>query len=302
MNKKSKKYIGIIIVTVIAVSLVMYEVKSKNGNSDILVNKEDVLTWEEEKNLNTDKDNVELSELEESTLESNPIGEKIRNSFNYPDKEDIHFKMFNAVDNFNTVTGTFFEESTMDNNRMESTFAVDTKNKTSVTTDKTEGREPITLIYYDDKRMVYDDNDKSYREFEEKQSMDKPILARPIRLFLNPELKREDVGYLGVSHFIISSESIPNMLFIYEDWDYTDSEFLGRDVYKLEGKIDVALSSMCEGKFSLLMDKETGIVLQFLCFDENGEVKYKIECTELQVNTDIDESIYNKDTYGYVKK
>lgn len=302
MNKKSKKYIGIIIVTVIAVSLVMYEVKSKNGNSDILVNKEDVLTWEEEKNLNTDKDNVELSELEESTLESNPIGEKIRNSFNYPDKEDIHFKMFNAVDNFNTVTGTFFEESTMDNNRMESTFAVDTKNKTSVTTDKTEGREPITLIYYDDKRMVYDDNDKSYREFEEKQSMDKPILARPIRLFLNPELKREDVGYLGVSHFIISSESIPNMLFIYEDWDYTDSEFLGRDVYKLEGKIDAALSSMCEGKFSLLMDKETGIVLQFLCFDENGEVKYKIECTELQVNTDIDESIYNKDTYGYVKK
>ncbi|WP_152513302.1 hypothetical protein [Clostridium sp. BL8] len=73
-------------------------------------------------------------------------------------------------------------------------------------------------------------------------------------------------------------------------------------MYKLEGIIDRAFTEHNQGKFSLMMDKETGIILQFLSFDDNGNVKSKYECTKLEVNTPIDESVYNKDTSGYVRK
>jgi len=303
MNKKSKGYILAIVLTIVAVSLVVYEIKSNRFNLNIFNKKEEVITWEEEKaeGNNTNK-KIKLSQEEEEMIKSSPSGEKIKNSLNYPDKEEIHFKMINAVDNFKTCKGEFIEERAIDNSRMKCTFAVDTENKTSVNVDDTEGKEPITLIYHDDKRKVFDDNDKSYREFEEKQSEKKPTIVRPIRLFLKPELNRTDLGYLGISHYIICADSLTSYLSFYEDWDYTESTFLGRDVYKLEGVIDPALSNMMQGKFSLIMDKETGIVLQFLSFDENGDVKYKLECTNLEVNTPIDESVYNKDTSGYVKK
>ncbi|WP_346887725.1 hypothetical protein [Clostridium sp. UBA1056] len=303
MNKKSKGYILAIVLTIMAVSLVVYEIKSNRANLDIFNKKDEVITWEEEKTEenNTNK-KIKLSQEEERMLESSPIGEKIKNSLNYPDKEEIHFKMINAVDNFKTCKGEFIEEMPRENSRMKCTFAVDTENKTSVNVDDTEGKEPITLIYHDNKRKVFDDNDKIYREFEEKQHKAKPTIVKPIRLFLKPELNRTDLGYLGVSRYIISSDSLTKYLFIYEDWDYTESTFLGRDVYKLEGAIDQQLSNTNQGKFCLIMDKETGIILQFLSFDDNENVKYKLECTNLEVNIPIDESVYNKDTSGYVKK
>jgi len=174
--------------------------------------------------------------------------------------------MINAVDNFKTCKGEFIEEGSMGNSRMKCTFAVDTENKASVSVEESEGKEPVTLIYHDDKRKVFDDNDKTYREFEEIQNKRKSTIVRPIRLYLKPDLNRTDHGYLGLSNYIISADAIPAYLFIYEDWDYTESTFLERDVYKLEGVIDPGLSNMAQGKFSLFMDKETGIILQFLSY------------------------------------
>lgn len=303
MNKKSKGYILVIVLTIIAVSLVVYEIKSNGVNLNIFNKKEEVITWQEEKTEenNTNKE-VKLSQEEEAMLKEDPIGEKIKKSFNYSDKEEIHYKMLNAVDNFKTCKGEFFEERSSGNSRMKCTFAVDTENKTSVSVDDSEGKEPLTLIYHDDKRKVFDDNDKIYREFEEIQNKRKPTIVRPLRLYLKSDLSRTDLGYLGISQYIISSSSLPYTLFIYEDWDYTESTFLQRDVYKLEGVIDPALSNMEQGKFSLIMDKETGIILQFLSFDDNGNVKHKLECTSLEVNIPIDESVYNKDVSEYTKK
>ncbi|MBP2022678.1 hypothetical protein J2Z44_002501 [Clostridium punense] len=163
------------------------------------------------------------------------------------------------------------------------------------------GKKTITLIRHNDKRKVFDDNDKIYSEFEERTFKGKPTIVRPIQLFLHPNKTRQDYDYLGISSDIICSP-IRTYMFFYEDWNYTESTFLGRDVYKLEGIIDRAFTEHNQGKFSLMMDKETGIILQFLSFDDNGNVKSKYECTKLEVNTPIDESVYNKDTSGYVRK
>lgn len=251
-----------------------------------------------EKNI----EDLELSDMEKEQLERHPLGAKVKNNFKYPDKEELHFKLYNAVDNFKTAKGEFIQEWPNLTAPMKGSFIVDVENKTSVSVDETEGKKPITAIYHKDKRKTYDDNNKIYREFDEVQHKGKNMIVRPIRIFLQPALTRSDTAYLGVSNFIISNGAIPTYLAAYEDWDYTESTFLGRAVYKLEGVIDRSMTERCYGKFSLIMDKETGIMLQFLSFDDKGNIKHKVECTKLELNTPIDEGVYNKDTSGYVKK
>ncbi|MFX0548268.1 hypothetical protein ACOAKC_02925 [Hathewaya histolytica] len=302
MNKKSKGYILVIVLTIVAVSLIVYEFKLSGVNLSVFNKKKAVIVAqgkEPEKN-NTNME-IKLSDKEE-LLKVNPIGKKIKNNLNNPDKEKIHFKMINAVDNFRTCKGELIEASSIDNLNKKYTFAVDVENKSSVSVIKESGKKTVTLIYHDDKRKVFDDKDKSYREFEEKQEKEKPTIVRPLELYLNRELRRTDIGYLGLSGNIICAEVFSEYLFVYEDWNYTETTFLGRNVYKLEGVIDPHLSDNLKGKFSLLMDKETGIVLQFLSFDDNGKIKDKLEVSKLEVNTPIDKSLYNKSTSGYTKK
>ena len=317
MNNKSKGYILAIALTIIAVSLVGYKLKSSGVNFSIFDKKHEE-TWgsevppnngsekdgtsEVENSTNNKSNEIVFSKDEEQMLNSLPICDKIRNSFNYPDKEEIHNKLFNAVDNFNSCKGEFIEEKPTSNTLTKGTFIIDTENKTSVILDDTKGREPVTLIYHDNKRKVFDDNDKSYREFDEVIPKGNHSTVRPLKLFLNPEFNRDDLSYLGIGRYIICSDAVLTYLFIYEDWDYTEITFLERESYKLEGVIDASLTSMYNGPFSLIMDKETGIILQYLSFDENGNVKYKLECTSLDINTPIDESVYNKDSSGYTKK
>lgn len=302
MNKKSKGYILSIVLTILAVSLVGHELKSNGVNVNIFNKKHRFIPVQETKVEENSTTNMELSKEEEDALKTNPIGKKVKNNVNYPDKEKIQFKMFNAVDNFKTCTGKFIEETTAGNRGMECSFAVDVENKSSSSVVIDEGKKSITLIYHDNKRKVFDDNNKTYREFEEEQYKGSPTIVRPLTLFLHSDRMREDIDYLGTSNSIICADAVPTYLFIYEDWNYTESTFLGRNVYKLEGIINQHLSEIFEGKFSLIMDKETGIILQFLSFDGNGKVKDKLECTELKVNAPIDEKLYNKSTTGYVKK
>lgn len=302
MNKKSKGYILAIVLTILPVSLMAYELKSSKVNVNILSEKKEVIAAQEKKSEKNNTDMKITSSDKEKLLKEDPIGKNIKNNLNYPDKEKIQFKMFNAVDNFKTCKGKFTEESAMLKLNGKYSFAVDVENKSSVSVIEESGKKPITLIYHDDKRKVFEDKDKSYREFEEKQEKEKPTIVKPFELYLNPELNRTDIGYLGVSGNIICAEAFSKYLFIYQDWNYIESTFLGRNVYKLKGVIDPHLGGNMQGNFSLLMDKETGIVLQFLLFDDNGKEKYKLECTKLEVNTPIDKSLYNKSTFGYVKK
>ncbi|MBP2022676.1 hypothetical protein J2Z44_002499 [Clostridium punense] len=302
MNKKSKNYILAIALTIVAISLGLYEAE-KSGVKFNIFNKNKEVTIEQEtksEERNTDGES-KLSKEDEAKLKVIPNGEKVLKIFNYPEKEEIQFKMFNAMDNFKTCKGEFIEERAMGNYSMKVSFVVDKENKSSMSINDEKGKENITIILHKDKRKVFDDNDKIYREFEERTFKGRPTILKPIQLFLNPSKKREDRDYLGISDYIISSPIVTYMFF-YEDWNYTESTFLGRDVYKLEGVIDKSLTQHYQGKFSLIMDKETGIILQFLSFDDNGGMKSKIECTKLELNTPIDESVYNKDTSGYVKK
>lgn len=305
MNKKSKGYVLAIVLTIIAISLGAYELEKSGVKLNIFNKNEEIIVQQaeeiKEENVNPNRE-IKLSKSDEEALKANPMGEKVKKNFNYPEKEKIHLKIYNAADNFKTCKGEFIEERAVDNSNMKCSFIVDTENKASITVDDAAGKKPVTLIYHNDKRKVFDDNDKIYREFEEIQPKRKSAISNSLDLFLHPDHARSDLGYLGISKFIISADSIAWGLHFYEDWNYTESTFLGRDAYKLEGVIDGALTKHNQGKFSLMMDKETGIILQFLSFDDNGGIKDKIECTKLELNTPIDESVYSKDTSGYAKK
>lgn len=299
MRKKRKISASVIIFTIIALLLLGLEFKLKYQNTDN--EKEDVISWEEEKKLNERNIDEVLSDDDKKFLEQTILGEDIKQNFNYPDKEEIHYKIINSIDNFKTASGEFVCESPKVGSYSKFEFWVDTENKKSKSIEAADSKKPITLIYNNDKKNVFDDNDNTFREFEKSLYNEKPILVRPIRLFLNAELMRADTDILGVSNYIISPDIYGN-LFIYKDWDYVESKFLGRDAYKLDGIIDERLSTQNKGKFTLFVDKETGIILQFLAFDENEQVKYKIECTKLTINEIIDSGIFLKDQSGYIKK
>ncbi|EQB86315.1 hypothetical protein M918_15365 [Clostridium sp. BL8] len=133
MNRKSKNYILAIVLTIVAISLGLY-VAEKSGVKLNIFNKNKEVVIEEEIKLeesNTDGE-TKLSKEAEAKLKAIPEGEKIRKNFNYPEKEEIHFKMLNAMDNFKTCKGEFIEERAKDDYKMKVSFVVDTENKASM--------------------------------------------------------------------------------------------------------------------------------------------------------------------------
>lgn len=214
MNKKSKGYILAMVLTILPVSIMAYELKTSEVNINILSEKKEVITAQE-KTSEKKNNNMEITLSDrEKLLKGDPIGKKVKNSLNYPYKEKIHLKMINAVDNFKTCKGEFTEESAMLNLNGKYTFEVDVENKSSVSVIEESGKKPITLIYHDDKKKVFEHKDKVYREFEEKQEKEKPTIVKPFELYLNPELNRTDIGYLGTSRNIICAEAFSKYLFM----------------------------------------------------------------------------------------
>ncbi|EQB86317.1 hypothetical protein J2Z44_002500 [Clostridium punense] len=130
MNKKSKNYILAIVLTIVAISLGLYKAE-KSGVKLNVFNKSKEVAIEQETNSEESNTSGEskLSKEDEAKLDIIPNGEKVRKNFNYPEKEEIHSKMINAVDNFKTCKGEFIEERAKGNYSMKASFIVDTEKK-----------------------------------------------------------------------------------------------------------------------------------------------------------------------------
>ncbi|PEJ61910.1 anti-sigma factor, partial [Bacillus pseudomycoides] len=54
------------------------------------------------------------------------------------------------------------------------------------------------------------------------------------------------------------------------------------------------------GKFEMIVEKNTGIMLNFLSF-HNGMIQYSITTEKIQINKGIDENVFQKDVSSYEK-
>ncbi|RXC01909.1 hypothetical protein, partial [Escherichia coli] len=80
--------------------------------------------------------------------------------------------------------------------------------------------------------------------------------------------------------------------------------YLGLDCYKIEGTIHietpVSTSEDLRGKFEMVVEKNTGIMLKFLSFHE-GMIQYSITTEWIQINKGLKENAFQKDSSKYEK-
>lgn len=296
MNKKSKNIIIILIFTIILISLVFYELKIRGFNS--LIHKNSITNKFAIKSKN--KNSVSFdNEEDEKELKQSPLYPKLKNNYKYPEKEKIHSKLINCINNFKTCKGEFISISSLDNSCETTKFAIDNENHSAIYIRTEKNKKPITVIYHNNKKQEFDDNKKTYRKFKYDSLKDnRQTSIKPMQLYLHGS------SYNPPEYSILDiiGGDIPGFLFAYEDWNFKDTKFLNRNAYKITGTINNILSESDSGKFSLIADKETGIILEYISFGNSNKVKSKIQCTNIEINCPINENIYNKSTSNYIKK
>lgn len=239
-----------------------------------------------------------------SAEDDRPYDGKLGNNSQHPEKEKIHLKTLDSIDYFQTAEGEFEEFDKEDNSTITVQYVVDTKNKRGISTMKESGFEEQTVIFKDKKKLTFNDNDNTYREFLwEPLPKDKKLAELPpTKRFLGEagNENRLDDEFLGYSNQSLNSDHA-GLLLMYEDWDVTEDKFLNFDVYKLVGNIDEQLSSDLQGKFEMSIEKNSGIVLDFRSFDEEGNVKYYLTTKRIKIDSDISEESFEKDISKYKK-
>lgn len=239
-----------------------------------------------------------------SSEDARPFDGKLSNNSQYDEKEKIHLKILDSIDHFQTAEGEFEEFNKENNSTSTVQYVVDTKNKRGISTIKESGFKEQTVIFKDNKKLTFNDNDNTYREFLWKPLSKDEKLAElsPTKRFLGKtgNANRIDNEFLGYSAQSLNSGHA-SLLLMYEDWDVTEEKLLNFDVYKLVGNVDEKLSGDLQGKFEMSIEKNSGIVLDFRSFDEGGNVKYYLTTKRINIDSDISEESFEKDISKYKK-
>lgn len=233
--------------------------------------------------------------------------EEIKLNVNYPEKEKIHQKMLDSIDYFKDVTGQFEEYSSSSRLITTYKYAIDTKNQRGISSKEARQSKKMTVLYNKGNKQEFNDKDYTYKEVSWKpEPKNKDLLQlTPTERAFNKmgEKKRYDDEYVGFAKYSIQSE-FADLLIRYKDWNFKEIKYLGLNCYKIEGVINIEMplstSEDLRGKFEMIVEKNTGIMLNFLSF-HNGMIRYSITTEKIQIDKGIDENIFQKDVSSYEK-
>lgn len=156
-----------------------------------------------------------------------------------------------------------------------------------------------TLISQEEtkKTITIDDKRKVYRisKWVPSSNEDLNPLSVLDRLYkgLSKDSRAENLIYGDVinSHFVQS-------LKYYIDWEFNEIIFLDLPSYLIQG-ID---SNYADGdKFEMVIEKNTGILLDYHLFNKDGEEIISIITKSIQIDSGIDEADFEWDPTGYEK-
>ncbi len=233
--------------------------------------------------------------------------EETKSNVNYPEKEKIHKKMLDSIDHFKNVKGQFEEYSSSSRLITTYKYAIDTRNQRGISSKEDRQSKKMTVLYNQGKKQEFNDKDYTYKEVRWKSEPKNIELLKlkPTERAFNKvgEKKRYDDEYVGLAKYSIQSE-FANLLIRYKDWNFKETKYLGLDCYKIEGVINIEMplstSEDLRGKFEMIVEKNTGIMLNFLSF-HNGMIQYSITTEKIQINKGIDENVFQKDVSSYEK-
>ncbi|WP_459500137.1 anti-sigma factor [Bacillus sp. C1] len=233
--------------------------------------------------------------------------EETKSNVSYPEKEKLHKKMLDSIDYFKNVSGKFEEYSSSSRLITTYKYVIDTENKRGISSKEDRQAKKMTVLYGNGKKQEFYDKDATYKEENwkpETRNQDLIKLTPTERAFnKRGEKKRYDGEYVGLATYSIQSE-FADLLIRYKDWNFKEIKYLGLDCYKIEGVINiempVSVSEDLRGKFEMIVEKNTGIMLNFLSFDK-GMIQYSITTENIQINKGIDKRLFQKDVSSYEK-
>jgi len=95
--------------------------------------------------------------------------------------------------------------------------------------------------------------------------------------------------------WIIGSELWMDIYNNYDDWEFTEGEKLGLAAYMIEGSISKEHSEMLEGPFTMVVSKETGIILDAKFYGKSKEPMVNIEVEKIHLNEGNPEDVFHVD-------
>ncbi|MFQ6338421.1 anti-sigma factor [Bacillus sp. AF62] len=231
--------------------------------------------------------------------------EEIKSNVHYPDKEKIHQKMLDSIDYFKNISGQFEEYSSSSRIATTYKYAIDTEKQRGISSKEDKLAKKRTIIYKEGKKKEFDDEKYTYKEtkWNPKERNNELLKLNPTERLVrkSSEKKRYDDEYVGLAKYSIQSE-FADLLIRYKDWNYKETKYLGLDCYKIEGVINIEMpvstSEDLRGKFEMVVEKNTGIMLKFLSFQE-GLIQYSVTTEWIQIDKGLKESMFQKDSAKY---
>ena len=175
------------------------------------------------------------------------------------------------------------------------------KNKKSIGIFSTDNKIESTTIYFENqnKKLFFDEVNRTFLEVELRPKQKEEDEGQSLAEYIYGKEHAEE--YIGVAFNIVNSE-YSAYLRRFEDWEFQEVTFLGLSSYKITGVIDQQLSDDLSGNFEMVVEKNTGIILDFRVFDEKNEIKYSLTTKSININIEVDEKIFEKDTSQYKKE
>lgn len=278
---KRKSYVVEILLTCFLIALLLFKVFP---------------FWEQEEIKEDDKTNEEFKQFETA----------VKASSKYPEQERIHQKIVDSIDYFKTVEGEYEVVDVEIDSTQKITYYIDSEHKRGRSSFMENNQKEKTVIYNENKKITFDDSEGTYQEFSwhPVKKDEKLLKMPPNKRYLNEtgsQLSRQDAGFIGYASQSINFE-LSFLLMFYEDWKIeSEIEYLDLPAYKITGVVSEKLSDSLKGNFEMIVEKNTGIVLDFRSFDDNGQIKYSITTKKIKLNQEMDSQIFLKDTSEYKK-
>lgn len=215
-------------------------------------------------------------------------------------KEELHHRMLNSIDYFDSVTGSFIYHDISGN---ETTVDYKIKMKDNPSSYEKDANKDITNeISYDGNEQTFlDTKNKMYRKLgATKQTVNKdqyksesPKDRYQSKDGKNVYIHRADPSYMGVaSESVFPQNTALGFLEDYNKWDITsDGTLNGKDVVIVKGTLNNYYSAKFKAtSFQLWVDKNTGILLKREVYNVQGDVVEFINTTSIKFNSSIDDA------------
>lgn len=161
---------------------------------------------------------------------------------------------------------------------------------------KNDGREFTSFSYGDAKKIVIiDEMEKTYSSIKWLEENEEDIESYSTLDRLYKGLRRGPMTSNILTVDVINSFFVQSLRH-YADWEFEEITFLDMPSYRIQGIDGVYTDG---AKFEMVVEKNTGIILDYHLFDKNNEEMITLITKSIQIDEGIDATVFEWDSTGY---